>query len=64
MGETTTSKRTYTDEQRRARAEYQRRYRRDHPDATRRWRDGYILRAAAKLQAEGATVDGGSGGGH
>lgn len=36
MGETTTSKRTYTDEQRRA----------------------------AKLQAEGATVDGGSGGGH
>jgi hypothetical protein len=64
MGETTTSKRTYTDEQRRARAEYQRRYRRDHPDAARRWRDGYILRRAAKLQAEGATVDGGSGGGH
>lgn len=64
MGETTTSKRTYTDEQRRARAEYMRRYRREHPDAARRWRDSYILRRAEKLRAEAEAVDGDNCGGH
>lgn len=63
MGETT-NRRTFTDEQRRAMAEYQRRYRREHPDAARRWRDSYILRRAAKLQAEARAVDGDNDGGH
>lgn len=74
MGKNSTSttstakrRRTYTDEQRARNAEYLRRYRAEHPDAARRWRETYILRKAEKLRAQAeaeAALDGGSGGGH
>lgn len=49
---TTRTRRTRTPEQRERLNAYQRRYRAEHPDATRAWRDAYVLRRAAKLQAE------------
>lgn len=60
MGENTRSsttstakrRRTYTDEQRARNAAYLRRYRAEHPDTARRWRDAYILRRAEKLRAQ------------
>lgn len=36
---------------------YQRDYRRRNPDKTRRWRDAYIIRRAARLAAEQAGGD-------
>ena len=41
-----------TEEQRNAYNAYQREYRRRNPDKTRRWRDDYTIRKAAKLQEE------------
>lgn len=48
----TSTKRRYTPDQMAQRAAYLRKYRAEHPDATRRWREDYILRKATKLQAE------------
>ncbi len=48
----TSTKRRYTPKQLAHKAEYLRGYRKEHPDAVRRWREAYILRKAAKLQAE------------
>lgn len=48
-----TSTSTRTDDERRQRnAEYLRRYRAANPERVRAWRRAYILRAAARLQAE------------
>lgn len=56
---TSINKRTYTPDQLARRAEYLRRYRAEHPDKVRAWRDAYILRRAARLQAEAAEAEGG-----
>lgn len=56
---TTSTKRRFTPEQLAHRAEYQRRYRREHPEASRRWWRSYVLRKAARLQAE-AEAEGGA----
>ena len=53
------TKRRYTPEQLAHRAEYLRRYRAAHPEASKRWRRNYILRAAARMQAE-AEAEGGA----
>lgn len=57
---TSRPRRTYTDAQRQHMREYMRAYRAAHPEKTRAWRDAYILRRAAKLQAqaEGGADDG------
>ena len=55
---TTSTKRRFTPEQLAHRAEYQRRYRREHPEASRRWWRSYVLRKAARLQAEAETEGG------
>lgn len=58
------SKRQFTPEQRQHQAQYLRLYRAAHPDKVRAWRDNYILRRAAKLQAEAAEAErGGEHGG-
>lgn len=49
-----TKKRVMTDEQRARHAEYLRHYRIEHPEAVRRWRERYIVRAADRLRAESA----------
>lgn len=48
-----------TDARRTAWNEYQKRYRAKHPDAVRRWRRTYILRAAARMAAESTEQAGG-----
>lgn len=48
---TTTSTRT-DDERRQRNREYLRAYRAKNPERVRQWRHNYILRAAARLQAE------------
>lgn len=50
---TSKTKRTLTDEQRARNAAYLREYRLHNPDKVRKWRDNYVLRRAARLQAEG-----------
>lgn len=52
MATITRRKRTYTPEQLAHKREYLREYRKLHPDTCKRWRDAYILRRAARLQAE------------
>lgn len=53
MAETrSTQKRTLTPEQRQRNNEYVKRYRHAHPEKVAQWRDSYILRRAARLQAE------------
>lgn len=42
--------------------EYQRRYRRLHPDKCQAWQNNYILRRAKRLQNEQAKRPGGEGG--
>lgn len=54
---TNTTRRIFTPEQRALQAAYLRRYRAEHPDKVRAWRDGYILRKAARLQAEAAEAE-------
>ena len=49
---TTNTKRRLPREQLDRKAAYLRKYRAEHPDAQRRWREAYILRKAARLQAE------------
>lgn len=56
----TNTKRRYTHEQLAHRAEYLRRYRAEHPEATRRWRRAYILRAAERLRQAEAEAEGGA----
>jgi len=54
---TTATRRTrkpMTDEQRRKWNEYNRKYRHEHPERVAAWTNNYILRKAAKLQAEAA----------
>lgn len=46
-----------TEEARQHMREYQKDYRRRNPDRVRRWNHNYYLRMAAKLTAEGVTVD-------
>ena len=48
---TSTYRRPATAEARERANAYRRRYRKEHPEAVKRWRDGYILRRAARLQA-------------
>ena len=48
---TSTYRRPATDEAREKRNAYMRRYRAEHPDKTRAWRQSYIKRAAARLAA-------------
>lgn len=52
---TTTTRTTYrrpaTEDAREKRNAYMRRYRAEHPDKARTWRQNYIKRAAAKLEA-------------
>lgn len=43
-----------TDEQRQRWQEYTKCYRREHPEKVKQWRRNYIMRAAARLQAEQA----------
>lgn len=61
MGKTVRITRRYpqTDAQRTAYNEYQKRYRREHPEAVKRWQDAYIMRKAARLAAEQSTARGG-----
>lgn len=54
------TKRTYTDEQRQRNAAYLREYRKRNPDKVRAWRDRYVLKRAAKLQAEAEAERGGA----
>ena len=49
---TTNTKRRLPREQLDRKAAYLRKYRAEHPGAQRRWREAYILRKAARLQAE------------
>ena len=57
------AKRT-TDEQRKRNAAYLRRYRREHPEKCRIWRDSYILRRAERLRAAQAAGGVEHGGGN
>lgn len=58
---TTDTKRVVSPEQRARQAEYLRRYRHEHPERVKAWRRTYILKAAARMQAEseGGTEHGG-----
>lgn len=64
MVETAKKKRTYTDEQRERNAARLREYRKARPDKVRAWRDAYILRRAARLQAEAEARGGADCGGN
>lgn len=48
-----------TDEQRKHWNEYNRNYRREHPERVAAWTANYIMRKAAKLQAAGGGVHAG-----
>lgn len=58
---TTTKKRTLTPEQKARNAARLRKYRAEHPDRCKRYRETYILRAAQRLlEAEAAERGGGN----
>lgn len=48
---TTNYRRPKSEAARENRNAYMRKYRREHPDKARAWRENYILRAAERLQA-------------
>lgn len=58
---TTTKKRTLTPEQKARNAERLRRFRAENPDKCREYRRRYIIKAAARLEAEAAAADRGEG---
>lgn len=52
MSDGSTYRRPVSDEARERANAYLRRYRAEHPERVRKWRDDYILRRAARIQAE------------
>lgn len=52
---TSTYRRPATDAARLHANAYHREYRRTHPDKVKRWRESYIMRAAARLAAQAQT---------
>lgn len=55
---TTTYRVPKSEDERERRRAYQRAYRAAHRDKVKRWQRNFYLRQAAKLMAEGVTVDG------
>lgn len=61
MSENRNGKRVMSQEQRERWNKYMREYRKNHPEAVKRWNDAYTLRRAAKLQAQaGGSTNGGN----
>lgn len=58
QAKTTTYRKPATDAAREKANAYRRRYRKENPERVKRWREGYIMRKAARLMAEQAAAAG------